>query len=143
VDETFMTDVPGVFACGNALHVHDLVDWVSVEAAEAGREAANWAAAFRKGGNVEVPASLPVRAGEGVRYVLPGRLRGGRDAVFSLRVLAPGRNRDVVLRVDGRDVLRRTFPRVHPAESCALLSLEKIFLRGGLWRWCPHDGSRL
>jgi len=120
VDETFMTDVPGVFACGNALHVHDLVDWVSVEAAEAGREAANWAAAFRSGREPEVPTSLPVKAGEGVRYVLPGRLRGGRDAVLSLRVLAPGRNRDVILRVEGRDVLRRTFPRVHPAEMLRL-----------------------
>lgn len=40
VGEDFSTSVPGVFACGNALHVHDLVDFVSQEAAAAGRSAA-------------------------------------------------------------------------------------------------------
>lgn len=42
VDETFSTDVEGVFACGNVLHVHDLVDYVSEEATKAGENAAHY-----------------------------------------------------------------------------------------------------
>ncbi|MDR3280396.1 MAG: FAD-dependent oxidoreductase [Synergistaceae bacterium] len=44
VDDRYMTSVPGIFSCGNALHVHDLVDWVSDEAERAGRAAALYAA---------------------------------------------------------------------------------------------------
>ena len=42
VDDACMTNVPGIFSCGNALHVHDLVDWVSEEAARAGASAAKF-----------------------------------------------------------------------------------------------------
>ena len=42
VNESLETNVPGVFACGNVLHVHDLVDFVSEEAATAGRNAAKY-----------------------------------------------------------------------------------------------------
>ena len=44
VDDRYMTNIPGIFACGNVLHVHDLVDFVSMEAARAGKNAALYAA---------------------------------------------------------------------------------------------------
>ncbi len=69
VDETRQTSVPGVFACGNVLHVHDLVDNVSEEAALAGAAAAKYATGER-----ETVESYAVKAENGVRYALPQRI---------------------------------------------------------------------
>lgn len=66
VNESMETSVEGVFACGNVLHVHDLVDYVSQEAAEAGRRAAQYVKGERKPGAV-----LEIRAENGVRYTVP------------------------------------------------------------------------
>ena len=75
VDERLATSVPGVFACGNALHVHDLADFASEEGERAGASAAAFArgdtsAATRTKG-VPGESSIEVVAGEGVRYVVP------------------------------------------------------------------------
>lgn len=68
VNETFETDIPGVFACGNVLHVHDLVDFVSEEAAKAGENAV----AFVKGGQREAEIQrINILAGDGVGYTVP------------------------------------------------------------------------
>jgi NADH dehydrogenase FAD-containing subunit len=69
VDESRQTSVPGVFACGNVLHVHDLVDNVSEEASLAGAAAARYAMDGQKAGE-----SYPVKAENGVRYALPQRI---------------------------------------------------------------------
>lgn len=71
VDEGRQTSVPGVYACGNVLHVHDLVDYVSEEA----EIAAKSAAAYIKG-NKKVKKAVPVKPGNGIRYVLPQRIAG-------------------------------------------------------------------
>ena len=75
VDERLATSVPGVFACGNALHVHDLADFASEEGERAGASAAAFArgdtsAATRTKG-VPGESSIEVVAGKGVRYVVP------------------------------------------------------------------------
>ena len=71
VDERLATSVPGIFACGNALHVHDLADFASEEGERAGASAA----AFARGVSDAVPSarksSIEVVAGKGVRYVVP------------------------------------------------------------------------
>ncbi len=110
VDERLMTSVPGIFACGNVLHVHDLVDTVSEEGAYAGRSAADFLARSSAGEPGTVHRSVPVRAGSGVRYVVPGYLSGGADTALSLRVTEPMRNRVIVVR-QGRDIVH-TLPRV-------------------------------
>ena len=75
VDERLATSVPGVFACGNALHVHDLADFASEEGERAGASAAAFArgdAADTKHASDEPDeSSIEVVAGEGVRYVVP------------------------------------------------------------------------
>lgn len=75
VDERLATSVPGVFACGNALHVHDLADFASEEGERAGASAAAFArgdAADTKHASDEPDeSSIEVIAGEGVRYVVP------------------------------------------------------------------------
>ncbi len=66
VGESLQTSVPGIFACGNVLHVHDLVDFVSAESHLAGRNAAKFikGKSYRRDG-------IPVRTTNGVRYSVP------------------------------------------------------------------------
>ena len=66
VSESLETSVDGVFACGNVLHVHDLVDNVSKEASAAGEKAAVYLR-----GELKRTAGIPVKTGEGVRYTVP------------------------------------------------------------------------
>lgn len=112
VDDTFMTRIPGIFACGNVLHVHDLVDWVSLEASQAGNFAARYIR--DKGRNPE--AVIPVRPGKGVRYTLPQRVSGSRDCTVSLRVTGPSRNCSVVVKDGERTIKSKKIVRLHPAE---------------------------
>ena len=83
VNESLETDVPGVFACGNVLHVHDLVDYVSEEASRAGQQAAAYikscgskesSAAESADSDMSEPAVSLIAAG-GVRYTVPQLLR--------------------------------------------------------------------
>ena len=86
VDENRQTQIPGIFACGNVLQVHDLVDYVSDEAETAGLGAA----AFVSGnpGGEKIVATKP---GNGVRYVLPQQVHvdSGVDTPLFLRVTQP------------------------------------------------------
>ena len=82
------TSVPGVFACGNVLHVHDLVDFVSQEAAAAGRSAARYVLE-----GVKDSESIRLEGKNGVRYTVPQTLhRGGAPITVRFRVGQPYRN---------------------------------------------------
>ena len=81
VDQHRQTTVPGIFSCGNVLHVHDLVDNVSREAVIAGRAAAR----FASGGPVK-PKYVRVKPGEGVRYAVPQRIDANNLPKDGLRV---------------------------------------------------------
>lgn len=70
VNESLETNIEGVFACGNVLHVHDLVDFVSEEAGAAGRNAACYVKAGEKRSGTET-ADIVLEAVEGVRYTVP------------------------------------------------------------------------
>ena len=74
VDETRQCSMEGIFACGNVLHVHDLVDNVSKEAEIAGRYAAH----YIKGG-IKAEREIVVKSGENVRYTLPNYIRTNTD----------------------------------------------------------------
>ena len=86
VDENRQTCVEGIFACGNVLHVHDLVDYVSDEAEIAGKGAA---ALVR--GELAGSKAVNVKAEGGVRYVLPQVVHTdcGKDVALFMRVAAP------------------------------------------------------
>lgn len=83
VDDRLNTSIPGVFACGNVLHVHDLVDYVSEEAALAGSNAAD----FIRGERQEpTKDQIPVRAEQGVRYTVPQSIsREGGEGKITVR----------------------------------------------------------
>nr|WP_316624050.1 FAD-dependent oxidoreductase [uncultured Ruminococcus sp.] len=74
VNESLETGVPGVFACGNVLHVHDLVDYVSEEAARAGAVAAE----YIKGSSEPGGREIILKAESGVRYTVPMTVRPDR-----------------------------------------------------------------
>ena len=83
VYENMETSLPGVFACGNVAHVHDLVDFVTAESQRAGAAAARYALGPQEAGD----AVLEVKNGDGVTYTVPQRIRPGRveklcDVVF-------------------------------------------------------------
>lgn len=114
VDETLMTSVPGIFSCGNVLHIHDVADWASFEGFAAGERAARYAAGERGGGE-----TVRVSASSNVRYALPQIVSRGLAGVeWSFRVRHPVRDAAVEVRgrVSGRVYARRKFGRLLPSE---------------------------
>ncbi|MGL4373627.1 MAG: NAD(P)/FAD-dependent oxidoreductase, partial [Turicibacter sp.] len=113
------TNVPGIFACGNVLHVHDLVDFVSAEAERAGRYAAEY---VRRGTVCE--NSFETVAGNGVGYVLPQRIRKSCDEDVELFFRVRQKFSDVVVLIkSGEKILHVVKKRqLLPAE------MEKIKL---------------
>lgn len=86
VDENRQTAIPGIFACGNVLQVHDLVDFVSDEAEIAGKGAAEYILNHKEDGKL-----IKTVAGSGIRYVLPQsiNINSGKDTDLFLRVTNP------------------------------------------------------
>ena len=128
VDEHYQTSIPGVFSAGNVLHVHDLVDFVSLEA----EALAAAAAEYLKDGSL--PACLlEVKAGANVGHVIPQRISGTRSFTLSLRVRKPLKGVTLTVTRNGREVLRRKFPKALPAEMIQLkVPAEKLETEGDL-----------
>ncbi|MDR1742074.1 MAG: NAD(P)/FAD-dependent oxidoreductase [Synergistaceae bacterium] len=119
VDADCMTSVSGVFSCGNALHVHDLVDFVSEEAERAGRAAAEYLSKPSQQGT-STP-SVAVRPAAGVRYTVPNRIAlpsspASPPASVAFRVNTPSRAGTVRLKVKDKVLAEETHARLHPAE---------------------------
>jgi len=111
VDEHYQTSVPGIFAAGNVLHVHDLVDFVTLEA----EALANAVTEYVKR-NTMPDCKFTVVPGEGIGHVVPQRC-SGRDAfTLSLRVTRPRRDCIVTVHQGGREILRQTVKNALPAE---------------------------
>ena len=113
VDDRFMTNVDGVFMCGNCLHVHDLVDYVSGESAACGRFAAEYVAGkSRSGGSL-----TEVAVSGGVRYCVPQRIGGGDgELTFRMRVDGVYRKCKLVVVADGKEVWAKNRPICTPGE---------------------------
>ena len=111
VDEYYQTNIPGIFAAGNVLHVHDLVDFVSLEA----ERLADWTARYVREGALP-PCPLAVQAGNGVGHTIPQKISGAKDVRLSLRVRAPFQNGRIVVRQNGREVVSMKMRKALPAE---------------------------
>lgn len=136
VNEQMETDLEGIYACGNVLHVHDLVDYVSQEAGEAGKYAARYLERKREGKAAAVPMRISLQGECGVRYTVPSfvspeqmeerltvRFRVGqvyRDCFISVycgdrrirhmkkAVMAPGEMEQVVLKKEELGLCTKT-----------------------------------
>jgi NADPH-dependent 2,4-dienoyl-CoA reductase/sulfur reductase-like enzyme len=110
-NENFMTSVDGVFSCGNALHVNDLVDYVS----ESGEQAGRAAAMYRHNDRFEVP----ITAGNKLLYVVPQRLDlndKNLNTIIYFRSCEELGKCSLVISVDGKSVFRRRYTVLRPPE---------------------------
>ncbi|MEQ2441910.1 FAD-dependent oxidoreductase [Pseudoflavonifractor sp. CLA-AP-H29] len=125
VEENMETSMPGVFACGNAAHVHDLVDFVTAESARAGEAAAEYVLS----GGASAGDAVTITPGDGVNYTVPQRLRsdrakGGCGVFFRVnRILGDSR---IVVSSVGKELA--AFPRRHMAPG----EMERITLSPAL-----------
>lgn len=115
-DGQLMTSVPGVFSCGNALHVNDLVDYVSASGEEAGRNAALYCTRERHSVNINI--------GKEFMYLVPQQLDLNADnskLSFYFRSAAVLGKSTLRLKVDGEEVWSRKYPFLRPPEMQQLL----------------------
>lgn len=124
VNESLETNIPGVFACGNVLHVHDLVDFVSEEAAAAGKNAAKYIL-----GNTDTDSGekvIPIIPTSGVRYTVPANIRVEKmeeQLKVRFRVGAVYSKCYVSVYLDEERIIHRKRPVMAPGE------MEEILLK--------------
>lgn len=140
VNESLETNIPGVFACGNVLHVHDLVDFVSQEAASAGRHAAAYVAGLHTEGRSPgarmtaergnhtadgadtagaEAGSIVIKAQGGVRYTVPSTIRPDRmdeEQILRFRVGDVYKNCYISMYLNGERLAHRKRPVMAPGE---------------------------
>jgi len=113
VDEFLQTSIDGIFACGNGLHVHDLVDYVSKEGRLAGENAARYI-----NGNLEKDYDIEIKAGSGLGYIIPSTALSKKDEQITLkfRVMKPFGVSKVIIKNNGKVV--KEFKKLYllPAE---------------------------
>lgn len=111
VDQNRQTNIPGVYACGNVLHVHDLVDYVSEEAAIAGRAAAEFI-----NGNTSSNKSIKLVTDGKVRYTVPQRISANEDVTVYFRVSDVYRDIRITVRDGEKLLVNRKKLKVAPGE---------------------------
>ena len=128
VDDSFQTNIPGIFAAGNTVHVYDLVDWVTEAGFKAGQSAARFAIAERQ----KNMRWVPLRAGENVRYVVPHTL--DRESLaqgaikLQMRVKQPLEEPVWIEARDGETLItRRGEPYARPGEMVTLNLPQKAY----------------
>lgn len=129
VNESLETNIEGVFACGNVLHVHDLVDFVSEEAASAGKNAAAY---VREGDRLENEKEIVLNPVEGVRYTVPGTICVNRmDEKLTVRFRVGGvfKNCYVSAYFDEERAIHRKRQVVAPGEMEQIQLTKEMLLK--------------
>ena len=128
VDDRYMTGCEGIFACGNGLHVHDLVDFVTIQAARAGKGAAD----YIKSKSTDRGEPVKVSAGANVGYTVPSLVHpkdAGDDVEFFFRVTQPLEN--AVIRVmSGETEIRSVKKKKLIPSEMERVTLKKDVLAG-------------
>ncbi|WIF93933.1 NAD(P)/FAD-dependent oxidoreductase [Caminicella sporogenes] len=103
VNESMETSIEGIFACGNVVHVHDLVDFVTEESRRAGKSAAR----FVKNELKDSSKKLKTKAGKGIRYIVPQKIRIDnidKELEVFMRVDNVYSNMKMKVSVDGKEI---------------------------------------
>lgn len=121
VDQDRQTCIEGVFSCGNVLHVHDLVDYVSEEADIAGRGAAE----YIKGKQNAETLNIPIKTDGRIRYTVPQRITQKKDVSVYFRVCDVFRNVKVVVKKGSEVVYSKKHQKLAPGEmECVKINAE-------------------
>lgn len=122
VDEYLQTSVKGIFACGNSLHVHDLVDFVTSEGALCGKSIARYL-----NNQLDTLSKVNITSGNGVSYVLPKMMYLNSDATFKLnfRVTKPYKDVELVIKQNNQIIKKQKKAYLIPAEMESVIILKK------------------
>jgi len=112
VDDRLQTSVPGIFACGNVLHVHDLADNVTAEAEHAGTAAANYAKNSLKADESNV---ITVNCEDPIGYTVPSKIYSRQKASVFFRVRRPLDNVHIVVTSGGNTLLQGKLSSYKPS----------------------------
>lgn len=124
VDEHFQTTKPGFFAAGNVLHVHDLVDFVSLEA----EKLADGVAAYITDGSLP-DCPIPIRTDKNISHTVPQKISGTQDISLSLRVSRKLENCSIFIR-QGNEILDvKQMKKALPAEMIQI-PIRAVSVRG-------------
>jgi len=115
VDEDYQTSQAGIFASGNVLQVHDLVDFVSLEAERMARSIKSYLTRAES-----IATDIRIVTDDSVIHTIPQRTSGKKDFILSLRPGLPGRDCNVQISQRGRVITGKKFARVLPAEMIQL-----------------------
>lgn len=122
VDQNRQTEIDGIFSCGNVLHVHDLVDFVSEEAEIAGRSAASYV-----NGGLEHNADIRISTDGKIRYTVPQRISAKGDVSVYFRVGNIYRNSKITVKDGERVILSKKKEKLAPGEmECVKLTAAQI-----------------
>lgn len=125
VDDTMSTDVPGIFACGNVVHVHDIVDYVSYESEKAGRNAAK----YIKGSRNDSRTRIRTSPGKGIGYVVPQEISLKHDekiVELYMRVRNQATNVTFVVKLGDRVIREIKKDHVTPSEMEKIVVASKV-----------------
>ena len=111
VDQNRQTSIEGIFSCGNVLHVHDLADYVSDEAAVAGNAAANYILE-----NTQKEISITIKTDGKIKYTVPQTITQKTDITVYFRVNAPYKNVKINVLADGNLIISKKKTKVSPGE---------------------------
>ena len=124
VDQNRETNIEGVFSCGNVLHVHDLVDYVSEEAEIAGKSAADYIKGISK-----KTVNIPISTDGKIRYTVPQLITEEKDVTLYFRTGGLYRNVKINVYADGNLALSKKKQRIAPSEM-ETLKISKKMLEG-------------
>ncbi len=131
VNESLETNQPGMFACGNVLHVHDLVDYVSKEAQKAGENAAKYVLGDMK----KSENSLPIKTGKGIRYTVPSSMsiqRMDELQTIRFRVGDVYKNCYIQVSLDGSEFMKIKKQIVAPGEMEQVILKKQLLIDKGV-----------
>ncbi|MDR0503784.1 MAG: NAD(P)/FAD-dependent oxidoreductase [Treponema sp.] len=138
-DQDCMTMIHGAFCCGNALHVSDLVDYVSESGETAGRAAARWADSGCVRGSQDQDNYAQIKADNSLMYVVPQIINLERiyNPGTDVKIVFYFRSKDemgktlLTVTLDGKEIFKRIYPRLRPPEMERLeLDFKNLNIKG-------------